>query len=68
MVEEKKEKREEYVVRIGPLLKQIIDSQKKNIKEVSYDCVESSDYTAGEIIAKKIIQTGGIKFVKKNVV
>ena len=50
----KKEKREEFVIRIGPLLKEIIDKQKAKIMDVTYDCVPSSDYEAGEIIAKKI--------------
>ena len=58
MAEEIKTKREEYSVRIGPLLKKALDKQKENIKKVTYDCVESSDYDAGEIIAKKIIQKG----------
>lgn len=55
MAEEKK-KREEFSVRIGPLLKRILNKQKENIKKVTYDCVPSSDWEAGEILAKKIIE------------
>ena len=54
MVEETKTKREEFVTRIGPLLKGVFDKQKEKIKETTWDCVCSSDYDAGEIIAKKV--------------
>jgi len=61
-------KREEYKVTIGPLLKQILKEQKINIKEAGYGCLKPSDYDAGEIIAKKIIQNfGGIKNCGKNI-
>lgn len=48
------EKKEEFTVRIGPLLKNILDKQKDLIKKATYNCVDSSDYEAGEIIAKKV--------------
>lgn len=48
------EKKEEFTIRIGPLLKKTIEKQKNLIKEATYDCVESSDYEAGEIVAKKV--------------
>lgn len=47
--------KEGHKVRIGPLLKSLFDKQKDRIKQATYDCVKSSDYDAGEIIAKKII-------------
>jgi len=47
-------KREEYVTKIGPLLKKIFEIQKDIIKETTWDCVNPSDYEVGEIIAKKI--------------
>ena len=50
-----KVKREEFSVRIGPLLKEVLTKQKDNVKKVTYDCVPSSDWEAGEIIAKKIV-------------
>ncbi len=53
--EERKKSREEFVVKIGPGLREVLDVQKENIKEVTYDCVKASDYSAGEIIAKKIV-------------
>ena len=57
MAEEKqiKVKREEFSVRIGPLLKEILTKQKDNVKKVTYDCVPSSEWEAGEILAKKIV-------------
>lgn len=65
---EKKKKRETYTVEIGPLLKKILDEQKENIKKATYGCIRSSHYEAGEIIAKKIMQKGGIKITGKNIV
>ena len=58
MVEQEKEKREEYVTKIGPLLKSIFEKQKEIVKKTTWDCVNSSDYVVGEIIAKKIKEKG----------
>ncbi len=55
MEEEDKKPREEFVIKIGPGLREVLDAQKESIKEVTYDCVKASDYSAGEIIAKKIV-------------
>lgn len=58
MVEEKENnKREEFITKFGPLLKKVLEKQKVIIKEATWDCVKASDYTAGEIIAKKIIES-----------
>lgn len=46
--------KEEYTARIGPLLREMLDKQKENIKKETYDVIEASDYNAGEIIAKKV--------------
>lgn len=54
-MEKSKAKREEYVVRIGALLRGVLNKQKDKVKEVTYGCVPSSDYEAGEILAKKVI-------------
>ena len=55
--EKKKEKsRELFVIRIGVLLRKVLDEQKKQIKEATYGVCESSDYEAGEIIAKKFLK------------
>ena len=53
MVKQKKDKRKEYVVRIGPELMDIINRQMASIKEVTYGVVGDSCWEAGEIIAKK---------------
>jgi len=50
------EKPRSFVVRIGPKLKQVLDQQKKQIEEVTYDVIEASDYEAGEIIAVKLLR------------
>lgn len=47
--------REEYKIRIGPLLKKVLDEQMRGIKEVTYDVCKTSYYEAGEIVAKKVM-------------
>lgn len=56
MVEENKKEREEYVIRIGPLLKRILEKQKIMIKDVTWEVWDVSDWVAGEVLAKKINQ------------
>lgn len=46
-------RREEYAVRIGPKLKQLIEEQMVKIRGVTYDVVKNSAWEAGEIIAMK---------------
>lgn len=46
--------KKEFTVRIGPLLKAILEKQKHKIRDATYDCVAPSDYEAGEIVAKKV--------------
>ena len=46
----------EYTVRIGEKLRQVLDQQKKQIEEATYDCVKPSDLQAGEIIARKFLR------------
>ncbi len=53
MVEEKKK---EHYIRIGPLLKDVLDKQKANVKKETYDVCKSSEWEAGEILAKKIME------------
>jgi len=57
MAEEKENKREEFVTKIGPLLKEILEKQKDIVKEATWACVNPSDYEVGEIIAKKITES-----------
>ena len=54
MVNKKESRREEFTVRVGPLLRAILNKQRELIKSATYDCIESSDWEAGEIIAKKV--------------
>ena len=49
-------KRKEYIIKVGVLLKEVLEKQKENINKLTYGCVKSSDYEAGEIIAKKMIE------------
>lgn len=51
---DKSGKKEVYVIKIGPLLKDVLDRQKDKIKDATYDVTESSYWDAGEIVAKKI--------------
>ena len=47
---------EEFTIRVGPLMREVLDKQKQRIKEETYDVCNSSDYEAGEIIAKKVVK------------
>ncbi len=46
----------EYTVRIGEKLRMVLDQQKKQIEEATYNCVNPSDLEAGEIIARKFLK------------
>jgi hypothetical protein len=48
-------KREEFVIKIGPLLKKVLEDQKTSVDEVTYSCMKTSFYEAGEIVAKKMM-------------
>ncbi len=52
----RREEKKEFTITIGVLLKEVLKKQKENINKLTYGCVKSSDYEAGEIIAKKIIK------------
>ena len=53
-MENNKTKRQEFVIKIGQLLREVLNKQKELIKKHTYDCVKGSDYEAGEIVAKKV--------------
>ena len=56
MTEEKTNgKREQWDIKIGPLMKKVLIMQREKIREATYGIEKSSDYTASEIIAKKIL-------------
>jgi hypothetical protein len=61
---EKEKKREEFVTKIGPLLRKVFDEQKEIVKKTTWDCVASSDYEVGEIIAKKITSKDLLKVTR----
>lgn len=48
-------RREQWDTKIGPLMKKVLIKQREKIKEATYGIEKSSDYTAAEIIAKKIL-------------
>lgn len=54
MEEKKKTRREEFTIRIGPLLIEVLKKQLEQIKKATYDVCDTSYWEAGEIIAKKI--------------
>ena len=56
MVEKNKKIVKEFTIRIGIKLREVLNQQKEQIKEATYNCVNPSDLEAGEIIAKKILK------------
>ena len=46
----------EFTIRIGEKLREVLDQQKKQITEATYNCVKPSDLEAGEILAKKLLK------------
>ncbi len=50
------EEKNDYIVRIGPLLKKVLNKQKENVMKETYDVCKSSEWEAGEIVAKKVIE------------
>lgn len=51
---ELKQEKNRFTITIGKELKEILDKQKANVTEGTYDVIKSSYYEAGEIIAKKV--------------
>lgn len=50
------EKKPSFVIRIGLKMREVLNIQKKQIEEATYNVVEPSDYEAGEILAKKFLK------------
>ena len=48
-------KKKAFTVRIGPLMRQCLDKQKSSIKSMAYNVLETSDFMAGEVLARKIL-------------
>ncbi len=55
MQKQKENKREQFIIQIGPLMKRVLDEQIESVKEVTYDSVKASYFEAGEIVAKKVL-------------
>lgn len=53
----KETKRKQFVVMIGPLLKECLDKQIESINKICFNSLKTSDYYAGEILAKKILNS-----------
>jgi hypothetical protein len=53
-VEKENNKKKTFLIRIGPLLKKVLDEQIESIKDATYEICDSSYWEAGEVIAKKI--------------
>ncbi len=45
-----------HKVNVGPLFKEVLELQRKNIENETYGVCDSSDWEASEIIAKKITE------------
>ena len=54
----KQEKRKQFSVTIGEGLKDALNAQKEKITELTYGKCYTSDYEAGEILAKKLFENG----------
>ena len=57
MVNKKEITRENHNVLIGPLLKEVLDKQKESISSVTMGVCDPSYWDAGEIIAKKLLES-----------
>lgn len=53
--ENAKKKNKTYPIRIGELLKKVLDKQKELINRAGYGCLAPSYLEAGEVLATKII-------------
>lgn len=56
MVNIKEETREQNRIAVGPLMKKVIEQQKKNISEITKGVCDVSNWEASEVLAKKIVE------------
>ena len=56
MVNKKEEQREQHRISVGPIMKKVLDIQRKNVMEVTREVCDTSYWEAGEIIAKKVLE------------
>ncbi len=56
MANKKEVTRENYQVSIGPIMKEVLDKQKLNIKEVTMEICEPSNWEAMEILGRKLLE------------
>ena len=55
MEEKKENKREEFTIKVGKGLIDVLKKQIQKVNEATYNCVNASYFEAGEILAKKIV-------------
>lgn len=46
--------KESFVVKLGPLMKKLLDKQVESVKKATYNTCDVSYWDAGEILAKKL--------------
>ncbi|KKN03014.1 hypothetical protein LCGC14_1111900 [marine sediment metagenome] len=55
MVNKKEKTRENYQVSIGPTMKKVVEKQKQNVREVTKNVCNPSNWEVMEILANKIL-------------
>ena len=51
-----KDKKERYVIDVGPIFRKALDVQRKSISDVTRGVDNGSDYKAAELIGKKFLE------------
>ncbi len=56
MVNKKDITREQNQVSIGPIMKKVVEKQKQNIREVTLDVCDPSNWEVMEILGRKLLE------------